>query len=100
MCGTGEAALLGGDRGRIVLGGSSQGGSLALHAASAYRYPLCALISLRSMVMEQYTTVHEGKQSATPIYVFAGGRDTLCPLEALAAVPSTTTLSLTPQSSP
>jgi len=77
-----EAALLGGDRGRIVLGGSSQGGSLALHAASAYRYPLCALISLRSMVMEQYTTVHEGKQSATPIYVFAGGRDTLCPLEA------------------
>jgi len=76
-----EAALLGGDRSRIVLGGSSQGGSVALHAAAAYRFPLCALISLRSMVLEQYTSVCEGKQSATPVYVFAGGRDTLCPLE-------------------
>ena len=75
-----EIAMLGGDASRVVFGGASQGGMLALHVAMGYRSPLGALICLRTMLSTDHTTPAGGDHAKTPIFVFAGGRDTICPL--------------------
>jgi len=75
-----EIALLGGDASRVVFGGASQGGMLALHVAMSYRAPLGALLCLRTMLSTDHTTPVGGEHAKTPIFVFAGGRDTICPL--------------------
>ena len=72
--------MLGGDASRVVFGGASQGGMLALHVAMSYRSPLGALICLRTMLSTDHTTPAGGDHAKTPIFVFAGGRDTICPL--------------------
>jgi predicted esterase len=77
-----EAAILDRDASRVVLGGTSQGGSVALHAAMEYHSPLAALICLRTMVIERFTTIRGGPAAPTPVFVFAGGRDAVCNLEA------------------
>ena len=74
-----EAAMLRGDRSRIILGGTAQGGSVALHAAMSYATPLCALICLRCAPLEKFTAPNP-QNAATPVFVFAGGRDSVCPL--------------------
>ena len=43
-----EAALLGGDCSKLVLDGAYQGGSVAMHAAMAYRAPINGVICARA----------------------------------------------------
>ena len=76
-----EAALLGGgEKGRasVMLGGASQGGLLAIHAALTYPAKLGGVISLRSAAAEAVTPLPEAGGAAagglTPIFVFAGDR--------------------------
>jgi len=80
-----EAALLKGDTSRIVLGGTAQGGSVALHSMLSYRAQLAGMLCLRCAVLERFTTdalLDQGRsQQTTPLFVFAGGRDAVCPLE-------------------
>jgi len=75
-----EIALLGGDASRVVFGGSSQGGMVAIHASMSYKQPLSALLCLRTMISDEHTSVLGGEHASTPVFVFAGGRDTVCPL--------------------
>ena len=76
-----EGAMLGGDMARLVLGGTSQGGTVAAHAAMGFRLPLGGLICLRTMVSERFTVVPTDSPLARmPVFVFAAGRDTVCPL--------------------
>ena len=85
-----EAALLGGDHQRIVLGGTAQGGSLAAHAAVSYRAELGALICCRTVAIERFVKLHPrhqkrsvgGAGEAMPIFIFAGGMDQVHPLTA------------------
>jgi len=74
-----EAACLGGDCGRIFVGGTAQGGSVALHAAMRFRCPLGALLCLRTAPLLKFTQANE-RNNTTPVFIFAGGRDSVCPL--------------------
>nr|AGZ15437.1 TeCe [Isochrysis galbana] len=72
-----EAALLGGDARRIMLGGSSQGGTVALHATINYHRPLGALLCLRSCLIDSVTFPRDKRSPAagTPVFVFAAAQD-------------------------
>jgi phospholipase/carboxylesterase len=74
-----EVALLGGDASRVILGGSSQGGTVALHAALSYRQPLGGIICLRSLLVDTVSVPKDKRCSAnqTPVFVFAAGQDTV-----------------------
>jgi Ca2+-binding EF-hand superfamily protein/predicted esterase len=74
-----EAAILRGDTQRLVVGGTAQGGSVALHAAMKFRAPLGALLCLRTAPLLKFT-VANSRLNQTPIFIFAGGRDSVCPL--------------------
>ena len=71
-----EAALLGGDPRRLILGGSSQGGTVAIHAAVGYGRELGGLLALRSCLIDT-VTAPSGRNAAanTPVYVFVAGDD-------------------------
>eukprot|EP00966_Prymnesium_polylepis_P021318 490217-Prymnesium_polylepis.1 len=68
-----EVALLAGDSRRVLIGGNSQGGTLAGHVALTYAKPLGALIFLRSCLLDATPVEAAG---ATPTYVFAAEYDT------------------------
>jgi len=74
-----EAQLLGSDVSRIVLGGTSQGGTVALHAAISYGRPLGGLLCLRSCLVETVTVPRDRRSavSKTPIFVFMCGEDSV-----------------------
>lgn len=74
-----EVALLGGDSTRLILGGSSQGGTVALHAAIGYGRPLGALLCLRSCLVETVTVPRDRRSAAcrTPVFVFACAEDSV-----------------------
>lgn len=70
-----EARALGDSR-RLVLGGNSQGGTVALHAAMAWGSPLGALLCSRTCFMDNVTTVsRDPAVQSTPIFVFAAADD-------------------------
>mmetsp|Transcript_65445 Transcript_65445/g.108793 ORF Transcript_65445/g.108793 Transcript_65445/m.108793 type:complete len:411 (-) Transcript_65445:197-1429(-) len=72
-----EAALLGGDTRRLLLGGSSQGGTVALHAAISFGRPLGALLCLRSCLVDSVTFPKDKRNATckTPVFVFLAGDD-------------------------
>jgi len=74
-----ESALLGGDASRVVLGGSSQGGTVALHAALSYGRPLGALLCLRSCLVDSVTFPKDKRNAMckTPVFVFAASDDSV-----------------------
>lgn len=72
-----EAALLGGDARRVILGGSSQGGTVALHAAISFSRPLGALLCLRSCLVDTVSVPRRSAAHKTPVFVFAAGNDTV-----------------------
>ena len=74
-----EAALLGGDAGKIVLGGTHMGGSVALHVAMSFPRPLGALLCMRTCLLESVTTP-DAAVSKTPVFVFAADADRVHPL--------------------
>jgi len=72
-----EIELLGGDAQRVMLGGCSQGGTVALHATINFNRPLGALICMRSCLIDS-VTVPKGRRSpaaSTPVFVFAAALD-------------------------
>lgn len=87
-----EAAMLNGHYDQIVLGGTSQGGSLAAHVALSLPSDLSALICCRTVFLERFMQLHErhnqkaaaasDKAGAAkmPVFVFAGGADGVHPL--------------------
>jgi predicted esterase len=74
-----EAALLGGDAGKIVLGGTHMGGSVALHVAMSFPRPLGALLCMRTCLLESVTTPNAAVSKA-PVFVFAADADRVHPL--------------------
>lgn len=77
-----EAALLGGDTARLVLGGSHQGGSVALHVAMGYKAALGAIVCLRGAPLPNITTI-ANNFSKTPLFVFAAELDAVLPIKSL-----------------
>ena len=90
-----EAKLLNGHYDQIVLGGTSQGGSLAAHVALSLPTDLSALICCRTIFLARFMQLHERhtrkgagdgevpglKHKKMPIFVFAGGSDGVHPLQ-------------------
>ena len=76
-----EASQLRGGVRHVILGGTGQGGSMALHAAMTFRSPLCGLLCLRCPVLEGITgpPADAARMCRTPIFVLAGGTDEVCP---------------------
>jgi predicted esterase len=69
-----EASLLGGDCRKLVLGGTSQGGTVAIHAAMSYGATLGALVCLRTAMLDSLTPI-ETSHLPMPVFVFAGEKD-------------------------
>lgn len=69
-----EVFELGGDAKRIVIGGNSQGGTVALHAALSYPLPLGAVLCGCTMLLD--LTPLPGMQPTTiPILIFTAEKD-------------------------
>ena len=80
----GEAAYLNNDCQRIMIGGSHQGGAVAVHAAMSFRTSLAGLICLRSVPLPpEISPVAPTRvlTQQTKVFMFAGGADQLLPLE-------------------
>jgi Ca2+-binding EF-hand superfamily protein/predicted esterase len=75
-----EASILGGDCGRVVLGGTHMGGSVALHAAMNFRAPLGALVCMRTNFLPLGLTKAVFEVNETPVFVFAADEDRVHPL--------------------
>ena len=76
-----EAALLGGDFSKLVLGGSHQGGALAIHAAMTARASVGCLICSRTVPLApSITPVAAPGGSPTKIFVFAAEKDAVHPV--------------------
>eukprot|EP00965_Chrysotila_dentata_P206192 6183402-Pleurochrysis_carterae.AAC.1 len=69
-----ELACLGDDARRLIIGGNSQGGTVALHAAMAYGRTLGAIIAMRTCLIDTVTSVSPSLKD-TPIFIFAAERD-------------------------
>jgi predicted esterase len=76
-----EAALFGGDYSKIVLGGSHQGGTFAIHAAMTASKPVGLLICSRAVPLApSITPVAKHGATSTRIFVFAAEKDTVYPV--------------------
>mmetsp|Transcript_65184 Transcript_65184/g.172702 ORF Transcript_65184/g.172702 Transcript_65184/m.172702 type:complete len:592 (-) Transcript_65184:499-2274(-) len=64
---------------RIVLGGFSQGGTLALQSGLTYKYPLAGIISVAGWVPAKLPEA--AVQLTTPIHIFQGTEDALVTFE-------------------
>jgi len=69
-----EAGRLGGDYSRIILGGGSQGGTVAIHALMRCPKPIGLMVLTRTLMMENVTTPNPAVK-ATPMKVFVMGND-------------------------
>ena len=69
-----EAAKLGGDTRRIGLGGNSQGGTVALHAALTYPRPLGA-VTCGCTVLLDVTQLPAAQPITLPVFVFTAEHD-------------------------
>ncbi|EOD40985.1 hypothetical protein EMIHUDRAFT_222007 [Emiliania huxleyi CCMP1516] len=69
-----EVASLGGDPSRVAIGGNSQGGTVAIHAALTYPKPLAALFSLCSILLD-VTPAPPALADRLPVYVFTAEFD-------------------------
>ena len=80
-----EAAYLGGDPSRLVLGGLHQGGAVALHAAMTFHSLIAAVVCLRSEPLAVTLPLISAKAEpkATKVFVFAGDRDVVHPIESM-----------------
>lgn len=71
--------------GRIVLGGHSQGGFLALYAALTCREPVAAVISLSGFLPEEARAQLDARAGelmlGTPVFLAHGARDATVPLK-------------------
>ena len=78
-----EAALLDNDRRRLILGGISQGGTVAIHAAVSYGRELGGLLALRSCLIDSVTVLRDRRNAVTntPVFVFAAGQDSVYAIE-------------------
>ena len=69
-----EAELLGGNTTRIAIGGNSQGGTVALHAALSYPRPLGAVL-LGCTVLMRMTRLPAVQPRSLPVFVFTVEKD-------------------------
>lgn len=80
-----EAALLGGDFSKLIIGGSHQGGTMAIHAAMTCRAPVGCLICLRAVPLPSVftpipATGGVARRERTKVFVFAAEKDAVNPL--------------------
>ena len=69
-----EANVLGGDVRRVALGGNSQGGTVALHAAMTYPGGAVGALVCGCTILMDQTPIDETK-AALPIFVFVAEKD-------------------------
>ncbi|KAJ8951016.1 hypothetical protein NQ318_006401 [Aromia moschata] len=65
---------------RIIIGGFSMGGALALHTAYRFNPGLAGVFTLSSFLNDQSAIFSEAKSLETPLYMCHGDRDTLVPI--------------------
>nr|WCC58208.1 carboxylesterase [Pharsalia antennata] len=65
---------------RIVIGGFSMGGALALHTAYHFNPGLAGVFTLSSFLNNNSAVFSEPKALETPLYMCHGDRDTLVPI--------------------
>lgn len=71
---TREVEALGGDARRVAIGGNSQGGTVALHAAMTYpKGPVGALICGCTILMDQ--TPVDTSKAVMPVFIFVAEKD-------------------------
>ena len=79
-----EAAYLGGDYSRLVLGGSHQGGAVAVHATMSFGPPIGMLLCMRATTLPPSVPIAGlvgSFRHHTKVFVFAGERDAVTPLD-------------------
>ena len=69
-----EVKLLGGKSENIIIGGFSQGGTLALHIGLNYCKPIGCIIGMHTILMDNVTYITNECQKI-PIYLFSGKKD-------------------------
>ncbi|KAL1494001.1 hypothetical protein ABEB36_009676 [Hypothenemus hampei] len=65
---------------RIVIGGFSMGGALALHSAFRFSPGLAGVFTLSSFLNKNSAIFSELKAESTPLYMCHGERDTMVPI--------------------
>ncbi|XP_018579600.1 lysophospholipase-like protein 1 [Anoplophora glabripennis] len=65
---------------RIIIGGFSMGGALALHTAYRFNPGLAGVFTLSSFLNNKSAVFNEPKALETPLYMCHGDRDTLVPI--------------------
>ncbi|XP_066254939.1 lysophospholipase-like protein 1 [Euwallacea similis] len=65
---------------RIIIGGFSMGGALALHSAFRYAPGLGAVFALSSFLNKNSAVYSELRAESTPLYMAHGERDTMVPI--------------------
>ena len=69
-----EVKLLNGQTQNIMIGGISQGGTLALHIGLNYHHKLGCIIGIHTTLMDNITQISKECQQL-PIYLFSGNKD-------------------------
>ncbi|XP_066139560.1 lysophospholipase-like protein 1 isoform X2 [Euwallacea fornicatus] len=65
---------------RIIIGGFSMGGALALHSAFRYTPGLAGVFALSSFLNKNSAVYSELRAESTPLYMAHGERDTMVPI--------------------
>ncbi|KAG5895629.1 hypothetical protein JTB14_017738 [Gonioctena quinquepunctata] len=65
---------------RIVIGGFSMGGALALHMAYRFTPGLAGVFTISSFLNNNSAVINEGRRFDTPLYMCHGDRDSLVPI--------------------
>ncbi|XP_050299211.1 lysophospholipase-like protein 1 [Anthonomus grandis grandis] len=65
---------------RIIVGGFSMGGALALHTAYRFTPGLAGVFALSSFLNKNSAVYSELKEAQTPLYMAHGERDTMVPI--------------------
>lgn len=69
-----EIDKLNGESHNVIIGGISQGGTLALHVGLNYKKKLGAIIGIHTILIDNVTKIHR-ELNNIPIYIFAGNDD-------------------------
>ena len=69
-----EVKLLDGKSENIIIGGFSQGGTIALHVGLNYSKPIGCIIGIHTILMDNVTCITDECQKI-PIYLFSGKKD-------------------------
>ncbi|XP_072383863.1 lysophospholipase-like protein 1 [Diabrotica undecimpunctata] len=65
---------------RIIVGGFSMGGALALHTAYRFNPGLAGAFTMSSFLNNGSVVLKEAKSTTTPLYMLHGDRDTMVPI--------------------